>query len=144
MSNRSRSAPTWPRSLPGEAKARWVMPRRAARSTNWTACERTCCSVAGGKCGGSASGWLTLTVYRYRPSSSRRRGGQLCPEGHLTAKWTAITDRLAGTLWHTDALSSQVSAADALAGGSLNLHGMQEVRGSSPLNSAFSQVNGLL
>ena len=52
-----------------------------------------------------------------------------------TAKWTAITDRLAGTHGHTGSLSSQVEATDALAGGSLDLHGMQEARGSSPLSS---------
>jgi hypothetical protein len=49
------------------------MPCRAARSTNWAACERTCCSVAGGRCGGSASGWLTPPVYWYRPPPGRRR-----------------------------------------------------------------------
>src|SRR5262245_25187281 len=120
------------------------MPCRAARSTNWAACERTCCSVAGGKCGGSASGSLTPTVYRHRPSSSRQRGGQLCPEGHRTAKWTAIADRLAGTHRHIGALSSQVSVADALAGELPDLHGMQGARGSSPLSSTFTQVRSLL
>src|SRR5258706_13455423 len=58
MSNRSRPSPTWPRSLPGEAKARRVMPCRAASSTSSAAYARTCCSVAGGRCSGSASGWL--------------------------------------------------------------------------------------
>ena len=61
-----------------------------------------------------------------------------------TAKWTAITDRLAGTHGHFGALVSQVEAIDALAGRSLELHGMQEVRGSNPLSSTFSQVKGVL
>ena len=52
-----------------------------------------------------------------------------------TAKWTAITDRLAGTHGHFRALSSQAEATDSLAGRSLDLHGMQEARGSSPLSS---------
>ena len=60
-----------------------------------------------------------------------------------TAKWTAITDRLAGTHGHIEALGSQVEAADALAGRSLELHGMQEVRGSNPLSSTFPQLNGI-
>ena len=61
-----------------------------------------------------------------------------------TAKWTAITDRLAGTHGHFGALVSQVEAIDALAGRSLELHGMHEVRGSNPLSSTFSQVKGVL
>ena len=52
-----------------------------------------------------------------------------------TAKWTANTDRLAGTHRHTNALTSQVSAANVLAGGLLHLHGHAEARGSSPLSS---------
>jgi hypothetical protein len=51
----------------GEANARLVMPCRADRPMSWAACARTCCSVAGGRCGGSASGWLTLSVYRLPP-----------------------------------------------------------------------------
>ena len=60
-----------------------------------------------------------------------------------TAKWTAITDRLAGTHGHFKALGSQVEPADALAGRSLELHGMQEVRGSNPLSSTFPQFGGM-
>jgi hypothetical protein len=37
MSNRSRSAAMWPRSRPGEAYARWVMPCRAASATSCVA-----------------------------------------------------------------------------------------------------------
>jgi len=59
---------------------------------------------------------------------------------HRTAKWTAITDRLAGTHRHTGALSPQAGAADALAGGLPDLHGMQEARGSSPLSSTLSST----
>jgi len=58
-----------------------------------------------------------------------------------TAKWTAITDRLAGTHAHTCALSSQVSVADALAGELLDLHGMQEVRGSNPHSSTVFRAH---
>jgi hypothetical protein len=36
------------------------MPCRAARLASWRACVRTYCSVAGGRCGGSARGWPTL------------------------------------------------------------------------------------
>src|SRR5216683_1739339 len=64
MSNRSRPSPTWPRSRPGEAKARRLMPCRAASSTSSAARARTCCSVAGGRCSGSARGWLTPPAYR--------------------------------------------------------------------------------
>jgi hypothetical protein len=35
-----------------------------ASRTRWAARGRTCWSVAGGRCGGSASGWLTVPVYR--------------------------------------------------------------------------------
>jgi hypothetical protein len=52
-----------------------------------------------------------------------------------TAKWTAIAGRLAGTHGHFRVLFSQVWPADALAGNSRELHGMQEARGSSPLSS---------
>ena len=52
-----------------------------------------------------------------------------------TAKWTAITTRLVGTHGHFGALVPQVEATDALAGRSLDLHGMQEVRGSNPRSS---------
>ena len=64
MPDRSRSPSTWPRSLPGEANARCVMPCVPASRTRWAARERTCWSVTGGRCGGSASGWLTVPVYR--------------------------------------------------------------------------------
>ena len=57
---------------------------------------------------------------------------------------TAITGRPAGTHGHFGALVSQVEAADPLAGRSLELHGMQEVRGSNPLSSTFPQVKGML
>src|ERR1700747_2340851 len=53
MSNRSLPSATWPRSLPAEAKAKPVIPCRAARPTSWGACDRTCCSVAGGRGGGA-------------------------------------------------------------------------------------------
>ena len=59
MSNRSRSSARCPRRRPGEAKAKAVIPCRAASSTSSAACERTCRSVAGGRCAGSASCWLT-------------------------------------------------------------------------------------
>jgi hypothetical protein len=61
-----------------------------------------------------------------------------------TAKWTAITDRLAGTYGHFRALFSQAEATGALADESPDLHGMQEARGSSPLSSTFSQVKRML
>ena len=61
-----------------------------------------------------------------------------------TAKWAAITCGLAGTPGHTGALIPQVKDADALVGGLLDLHGMQEARGSSPLSSTFPQVKGPL
>src|SRR5258706_48582 len=41
-----------------------LQPWRAARATSAAARARTCCSVAGGKCSGSASGWLTSPAYR--------------------------------------------------------------------------------
>jgi hypothetical protein len=53
-----------PRSLPGGANGRCVMPCVPASRTRWAARGRTCRSVAGGRCGGSASGWLTVPVYR--------------------------------------------------------------------------------
>jgi hypothetical protein len=62
--------------------------------------------------------------------------------GQRTAKWTAITDRLAGTHGHFRALSSQVGVTNALADGVLYLHGMQEARGSSPLSSTRSTRSG--
>ena len=61
-----------------------------------------------------------------------------------TAKWTAIARTLAGTHGHKGALTLQVSATNALAGELLDLHGMQEARGSSPLSSTFAQVKGLV
>jgi hypothetical protein len=61
-----------------------------------------------------------------------------------TAKWTAIARRLAGTHGHTGALIPQLEAAEALAGESLDMHGMQEARGSSPLSSTFPQLKGML
>jgi hypothetical protein len=61
-----------------------------------------------------------------------------------TAEWTAIVRRPRGTHGHTVALSQQVVATDVLAGGLLDLHGMQEARGSSPLSSTFPQVEGML
>jgi hypothetical protein len=52
----------------------------------------------------------------------------------------AIARTLAGTHRRTGALSPQVDATNALAGGLSDLHGMQEARGSSPLSSTFPQV----
>jgi hypothetical protein len=57
-----------------------------------------------------------------------------------TAKWTAITDRLADTHGHFGALASQVEATDALAGRPPELHGMQEVRGSNPRSSTRQNI----
>ena len=59
-----------------------------------------------------------------------------------TAKWTANAHRLAGTHGHSWVQEGQVGAIEAQAGALLLLHGMQEVRGSTPLSSTFSQVNG--
>ena len=61
-----------------------------------------------------------------------------------TAKWTANAHRLAGTHGHSWVQEGQVAAIEAQAGALLLLHGMQEVRGSTPLSSTFSQVNGML
>ena len=83
------------------------------------------------------------------------RGGAACrpfeasntyviTDGPADSQVDSHSDRLAGTHGHFGALVSQVEAIDALAGRSLELHGMQEVRGSNPLSSTFSQVKGLL
>jgi hypothetical protein len=61
-----------------------------------------------------------------------------------TAKWTAIADTLAGTYGHFRALFSQAEAIGALADELLDLHGMQEVRGSNPLSSTFPQLRRML
>ena len=71
MSNRSRSSARCPRRRPGDAKARAVIPCRAASSTSSAAYERTCRSVAGGRYAGSASGWVTAPVYRSQVSVGR-------------------------------------------------------------------------
>ena len=81
------------------------------------------------------SGWAA-TVTR-----QRIRGLELsASKDRRTAKWTAITGGLAGTHGHTNALSSQVGATAALARRLLDLHGMQEVRGSNPLSSTRQNV----
>ena len=83
------------------------------------------------------------------------RGGAACrpfeasntyviTDGPADSQVDSHSDRLAGTHGHFGALVSQVEAIDALAGRSLELHGMQEVRGSNPLSSTFPQIKGLL
>jgi hypothetical protein len=83
-------------------------------------------------------GCLRAAIRRARGLNTRSRVDQ------RTAKWTAITDRLADTHGHFGALASQVEATDALAGEPPELQGMQEVRGSNPLSSTFPQVKGML
>jgi hypothetical protein len=49
-----------------------------------------------------------------------------------------------GTHRHSWVQEAQVGAIEAQAGALLLLHGMQEVRGSTPLSSTFPQVKGRL
>jgi len=84
------------------------------------------------------SGWAATVIRQ------RIRGLELsASKDQRTAKWTAITGGLAGTHGHNNALNSQVGATAALARRLLDLHGMQEVRGSNPLSYTFPQFKGM-
>jgi hypothetical protein len=77
-----------------------------------------------------------LLADKYRTSCLHDHGlVRAVDNDQRTAKWTANTDRLAGTHRPISALGSQVSAIAAQAGVLPDLHGMQEARGSSPLSS---------